>query len=166
MKQIKIEKLNAESFRCFGTYIFINEVFSKEEFEDNWTFELYRGDNLTMSLGKTNTVAGFSFGFLKKRPLIIDSLQAHCHTEKTIIMEKDCALVTAPIVIGNTVGEEKMKAFLIPGGTLLKLNFFTWYTIPFLLDGNSCIYSQCEAIRTYNNDTQYYELKERVEILT
>ena len=162
--KIKVEKMNAEGFRWFGTYISLHEVFTDEEYNSDWSFELYRSDNLTMSLGKTNTTAGFSFGLLKKRPLVVDSFQAHCHTEKTILMDKDCVLVVAPIVVGNRVGEEKARAFLVPSGTLVKMNFYTWYCIPFLVEGDSCIYSQCEALRTYNADTSYYKPSEKIEL--
>ena len=166
MKNLKVKKLNVEDFRLFGNYISIKEdVFSEEEYDSDWTFELYRGDNMTMSLGKTNTVAGFSFGFLKKRKMVIKSLQAHCHTEKTILMDKDCVLAVAPLSVGNIIGEDKIQAFMVPSGTMVKLSFCTWYTIPFPVDDSECMYIQCEALRTYNHDTKYYELSEIVEVL-
>ena len=165
MKQIKVEKLNAEGFRLFGSYLALDEVFTSEEYSSDWTFELYRGDNLTMSLGKTNTVAGFSFGLLKKRPLVVKELQSHCHTEKTILLEKDSILVVAPVVVGNKIGESRARAFLVPSGTLVKLNFSTWYSVPFLVEEEACLYAQCEALRTYSADTDYYTLEEEINLV-
>jgi hypothetical protein len=165
MRQLKVEELSAEGFRWFGTYISLKEVFTDKEFNSDWTFELYRSDNLTMSLGKLNTTAAFSFGLLKKRPMVVDQLQAHCHTEKTMMVEKDSILVVAPIVVGNIVGEEKARAFFVPGGTLFKLNFYTWYSIPFIVGSESALLAQCEAVRTYSADTNFYTLKEQLQLV-
>jgi ureidoglycolate hydrolase len=165
MKKLYVEKLNAEGFRPFGTYMRLNEIFTDEEYQSDWTFELYRSDNLTMSLGRTNTTAAFSFGLLKTRPLIVDQLQAHCHSEKTLMVEKDCILVVAPIVVGNTVGEDKARAFLVPAQTMIRLNFYTWHSLPFLTDADKAIFAQCEAVRTYNADTHYYDCKEPIQLM-
>ena len=155
MKAVKIEKLTHESFAPFG-------AFYNMENPDGYALcgELHKFFPDRVSADSNHRI-GFSPITVKKpERMIITQQEYHTTTWEMILpLNDDMILHVAPASAG-TIVTEYAKAFLVPKGTLVKMNAAKWHLAPLPANADSLtamiILPEC----TYANDCTVVDLKE------
>ena len=155
MKTVKIEKLTHESFAPFG-------AFYNMEKPDGYALcgELHKFFPDRVSADSNHRI-GFSPITVKKpERMIITQQEYHTTTWEMILpLNDDMILHVAPASAG-TIVTEYAKAFLVPKGTLVKMNAAIWHLAPLPANADSLtamiILPEC----THANDCMVVDLKE------
>ena len=114
-----------------------------------------------MALAPIASTAPVAFGSLKvgKRPMVIQDVEYHSETVEVMMPMDDDMVMYVGDANGGTPEPERLKAFVIPAGTLMIFRAGAWHGAPFPLhhDGTVLI---CLPERTYLNDTEKILFKE------
>ena len=162
MKKIKVESLTRESFAPFGQYY---EIEKPDGYSLNGEIHKFYPDRI--SADSTRRV-GYS-AIVVKRPekMIITQQEYHTTTWEMILpFDDDMILHCAPPSGGMPV-PDYVKAFLIPKGTLVKMNAAVWHLAPLPANNEKLtamiILPEC----TYANDCTVVDLSlnEQFEII-
>ena len=155
MKTVKVEKLTRESFAPFGTFYTMS---SPDGYALCGELHSFYPDRVTAD---SNHRIGFSPITVKKpERMIITQQEYHTTTWEMILpLNDDMILHVAPASAG-TIVTEYAKAFLVPKGTLVKMNAAIWHLAPLPANADSLtamiILPEC----TYANDCTVVDLKE------
>jgi len=156
--RIKVEKLTPEAFSEFGSYVNVYETDKNKDGDLS-----YYADQTAMLSDHCN-LAGFSVCGLNKRPMRMDILEIHEHTEEAeFIVDGDCALMAGGRS-GYKPDSASFKAFLIPKGTLVRFKKFVWHFAPFPVDRDRVMALTVLPPFTYTNDTIVVKLEEAIEL--
>ena len=125
MRKIKAEPLTCEAYAPFGTFYSMTDP---QGYSLNGELHRFFLDRMTESYF---TRAAFS-PILVKKPEIMKITQAEYHTttpEMILPLNDDMVLHVAPASAGTPV-PELTKAFIVPKGTLVKINTAVWHLAP------------------------------------
>ena len=125
MRTIKAEPLTHEAYAPYGTFYHMTEP---SGYSLNGELHRFFPDRMTESY---ITRAAFS-PILVKRPEVMKITQAEYHTttpEIILPINDDMILHVAPASAGTPV-PELTKAFIVPKGTLVKINTAIWHLAP------------------------------------
>ena len=164
MKTIKVEKLTQEAFAPFGA--FANLVNPDADKIGQEPVEFYR-DMVQLHVSP-EAMLSYSTTRCVPRPFIIDTLEFHSGCwEANLPLDNDIILQVAPASGKNDpLPLDKMRAFLIPQGTLFTIKAGIWHWGPFAMNGRVANVMVNLPERTYVNDCTVVELAEedRIEI--
>ena len=163
MKQIKIEPITVEAFAPFGSYY---EMESPTGYALSGELHRFFPDRMS---GSSSVSLGFSPLFVKKPDkMVITAVEYHTTSWEMILgLNDDMVLHVAPASNGVPV-THLTKAFLVPKGSLVKLNKAIWHLAPLPSKAPELhamvILDEC----TYMNDCTVVDLKpeEQFEIVT
>ncbi|MDD3339059.1 MAG: DUF4867 family protein [Lachnospiraceae bacterium] len=160
MRTIKVETLTRDAFAPFGTYY---DMANPEGYSLNGPLHRFFPDRMSESY---NTRVGFS-PILVKKPAEMKITQVEYHTttpEMILPVNDDMILHVAPASAGTPV-PELTKAFMVPKGTLVKVNTAVWHLCPLPAQVDELqaliILPEC----TYANDCTVVDLKEEEQFL-
>ena len=154
MKQIKIQPITNEEFAPFGQFYPMNDPKGHALCGELHSFY---PDRLTAAAFHN---VGYSPITVKKpEKMIITAVEYHTTTWEMILpLNDDMILHVAPASAGVLVPDET-KAFLVPAGTLVKINAAIWHLCP--LPANEDLLNAMIILPecTYANDCTVIELK-------
>ena len=162
MRTIKVEELTQEAFAPFGAFAqMVNPVADKIGKEP---VEFYR-DMVQLHVSPESMLS-YSTTRCVPRPFIIDTLEFHSHCwEANLPLDNDIILQVAPATAkGEPVPLDKMRAFLIPQGTLFTIKAGVWHWGPFAMHDKVANVLVNLPERTYFNDCTVVELPEEDRI--
>lgn len=155
MKTIKAQKLTFETFAPYGTYYNLTEP---SGYSLNGELHRFFPDRMAESY---TSRAAFS-PILVRKPDVMKITQAEYHTttpELILPLNDDMVVHVAPASGGLPV-PELTEAFIVPKGTLLKINTAIWHLAPLPVHENELqaliILPEC----TYANDCTVVDYKE------
>lgn len=125
MKTIKAEPLTHEAYAPFGTFY---QMMAPEGYSLNGDLHRFFPDRMTESYVSR---AAFS-PILVKKPEVMTVTQAEYHTrtpEMILPLNDDMIIHVAPASAGTPV-PELTRAFVVPRGTLVKINTAIWHLAP------------------------------------
>lgn len=155
MRKIKAEQLTKETFAPFGVYYSMTDP---SGYALQGELHRFFPDRVSESC-----VTRFGFSpILVKRPDAMKITQAEYHTttpEMILPLNDDMIIHTAPASAG-TFPSDMVKAFIVPKGTLVKINTAVWHLAPLPVSEKELqamiILPEC----TYVNDCTVVDLKE------
>lgn len=155
MRTIKAETLNYETFAPFGTFY---SMTNPDGYALQGEIHRFFPDRMT----ETYPVrTGFS-PILVKKPEVMKITQAEYHTttpEMILPLNDDMIIHVAPASAGTPL-PDLTKAFIVPKGTLVKINTAVWHLAPLPVKEEELqamiILPEC----TYVNDCTVVDLKE------
>ena len=160
MRTIKAESLTHDSFAPFGMFYPMSEP---EGYSLDGELHRFFPDRVSESFF---TRAGFS-SIIVKRPVEMKIVQAKYHTktpELILPFNDDMIIHTAPASKGKPV-PALTRAFLVPKGTLVKINTAVWHLTPFPVSAKELramiILPEC----TYANDCTVVDLNEEEQFM-
>lgn len=154
MREIKIEKLTKESFAPFGEYY---DMLNPTGYPLCGELHAFYPDRL---LDRVCGNMAFSPITVKKPDdYVVTAVEYHTTTAEVILpMTDDIILHVAPPSAGKPV-PEYTKAFIVPKGTMIKMNACVWHLapLPANLPSVTCVIALPEC--TYMNDCTVVDLK-------
>lgn len=155
-KFIKITELSIQNFQPFGYYKYL---FSQNEEKIGEPPIEYFRDMIQQDLGN-NTTVSYSICKIQDREKKIDVLEYHSRTAEVILpLDNDMIVFVAPATPSANPPLEKMKAFIIPKGTLIVLKRGVWHHAPFTKNDENLNILVALPERTYANDAVVVKLK-------
>jgi ureidoglycolate lyase len=159
MRTIKAQLLTKENFDKFGSYTDLLNL-DKSNLGD------FCPDLLLDHVGG-NLPLGFSgLVVYKPKKMIIDTVEYHNYTSEIILpLDTDIVIHVAPV--SNELVPEQTQAFIVPKGTVVRLNIGIYHLAPFSIEKEIGHVMIALPQRTYKNDCYIfnYDEEERVEIL-
>lgn len=158
MKKIKAISITNETFLPYGYIANIAEPSKYYGIGESPT--AFHRD---IVLAPNANSAPIAFGSLKidMRKYIIKDVEYHTYAcEVMMPLDDDIMLYVGP-ASNDVIESEKLKAFVIPKGTLIVLRAGTWHGAPCPLHNNSSIVLVCLPERAYINDTKKYFLENK-----
>ena len=162
MKQIKLEKLTKEAFAPYGEYY---DMLNPEGYALTGPLHSFYPDRL---LDRVNANFAFSPMVVKKpEKYIVDTIEYHTTTAEVIFPLTDDIVFHVCQPSGGKVITEQTKAFLVPKGTMVKINAGVWHLCPMPLhdEKSTTLIALPECI--YANDLKVANLtaEEQFEII-
>lgn len=155
MRTIKAEQLTHETFSSFGTFY---SMTNPDSYALQGEIHRFFPDRISESY---TTRVGFS-PILVKKPEQMKITQAEYHTttpELILPLNDDMIIHVAPASAGTPL-PDMTKAFIVPKGTLVKINTAIWHLAPLPVHAEELqamiILPEC----TYVNDCTVVDLKE------
>lgn len=160
MRTIKAKPLTHEAYAPYGTFY---DMASPKGYSLNGELHRFFPDRMTESC---TTRMAFS-PILVKKPEVMKITQAEYHTttpEMILPMNDDMIIHVAPASAGTPV-PELTEAFLVPKGTLVKINAAIWHLAPLPVNEDELcamiILPEC----TYANDCTVVDYPEEEHFL-
>lgn len=154
MRTIKAEKISIEGFAPFGSYC---EMMNPSGLPLCGEFHKFYPDRVTGTM--VGTMA-FSPIVVKKNEMEIKQVEYHTSTWEGIMPINDDMIIHVSPASGNYPVVDETKAFIVPKGTMVKINAAIWHLAP--LPANEeylnamIILPEC----TYARDCPVIDLKE------
>ena len=144
MRTIKVKQLSAEAFQAYGSF------FDMEHPTGHNLGTFYHDHVLFPVTG--GQVVGFSSLVSKKtEKMVISSVEYHNYSSEAILpLDGDIIVHVAPP--SKKPVPELTEAFLVPKGTLVKLNIGVWHKSPFAVEHAETHILIALAERTYMTD--------------
>ncbi len=125
MFTIKAEKITYESFAPFGTFY---SMTNPDGCSLNGELHRFFPDRISVPY---NTQAGFSSILVKKpEKMHITQVEYHVTTPEIIMPLNDDMIIHVSPASGGQPRTELTKAFIVPKGTMVKLNTAIWHLAP------------------------------------
>lgn len=165
MRKVKGRDLSVEEFLPYGRYA--NLIDPSCEKLGTPPVEFFR-DMVQQELGAASS-ASFSTCRVEKREMVVDVTEYHTSTAEGILpLDNDILIHVAPATPrdGN-VPVDKIVVFRVPKGTMVVLRPGVWHHAPFSVNDAPANVLIVLPERTYANDCEVFELKEkdRVHVL-
>lgn len=150
MRNIQAQKLTNDSFKEFGSFYNLS---------DPKGYNL--GDFFPDHLDVANTTS-MSYGFsslivYKKNKMVVDTVEYHNKTAEVLLpLDTDVVIHVAPP--NNKKVVELTQAFIVPKGTIVKLNIGVTHLCPFSIENETGHVMVALPQRTYENDCVIVEL--------
>jgi len=164
MKKIKVEQLSLEAFDEFGS--FKNMINPDTERFGEVPCEFF-SDMIQLDLGGKG-IASFSICRVEPRENVIETSEYHsCCGEGMLPLDSDCIIHVAPATPpGAYVPVEKIRAFLVPKGTMVTIKPGIWHYAPYAVEDKESNVVIVLPERTYANDCIVVEHKpeDRIQI--
>ena len=158
MRSIRAKKLTNENFREYG------EFYDMLHPSGNHIGDFYRDHVLYHTSGRM-PVAFSVYVATKAEEMIVDSVEYHDYTgEISMPLDGDIVLHVAPA--SKEPVPELTEAFIVPKGTLVKLNPGVWHLAAMPIDQDKVNVLIVLPERTYKNDCVVvdYQPKEQIKI--
>ena len=150
MKTVKPEELSVAQFQPFGAYA--NLVDPDAEKLGAPPVEFFR-DMVQQNSGGTAAVS-YSTCRVEKRKMIIDTSEYHSSACEGILpLDNDVLIHVAPSVPSDEVPVDRIRAFLVPRGTMAVLRPGVWHHAPFTVNDKPANVLIVLPERTYANDS-------------
>jgi len=156
MKKIKAKKLTREAFAPFGEYY---NMLDPKDYALCGALHAFFPDRVTNS---TVGAVGYSPIIVKKpKKYIVDCQEYHTTTCEMILPLDDDMLLHVAEKSAGTVNNATAKAFIVPKGTLIKLDAGVWHLAPLPVKEKEihCMIILPEC--TYANDCTVVNLEEK-----
>lgn len=124
MRQIKAEPITVEAFAPYGSFCKMTEPSGHALCGE---FHSFYPDRVTGSI--VGNIA-FSPITVKKNDMIVKAVEYHTSTWEGILPINDDMIIHVAPASGATPVPELTKAFLVPKGTMVKLNAAIWHLTP------------------------------------
>lgn len=158
---LKVKKITSENFSEYGTVL--DPFDCGEPINPNTPFPYYP-DRLQLTFSAGN-IATLNVQIYKKRPLIIDATEAHDYTEEIFGgFDADLIFYVGPIN-KRKPDISKFEAFFLPKLYWVRLKRGIFHEAAFLINNEKSIGWVILPPFTYNNDTRFYHLEEKIKIL-
>lgn len=158
MRKIKAQKLSVDAFNRFGSF---TDLLHPEGHDLGGFYP----DRVLFPV-KFNAPVGFSPLVVHKRDaMVVDSVEYHDHTGEIILpLDTDIVIHVAPA--SNKLIPEKTEAFIVPKGTLVRLNAGVYHLCPFSIEKETGHVLIALPERTYKTDcvVSAYQENEQLEI--
>jgi ureidoglycolate lyase len=158
VRKIKAEKLTVESFSPFGKFTNITEP------NGNHMGDFYN-DQVIFPVSGNMPIAFSPLIFHKSEKMVVTAVEYHNTTNEAIVaMDDDVVIHVAP-PSGDPM-PELTKAFVVPKGTLIKLNTGVWHNGGFPINNKEAHVLVILPERIYKNDCSVveYDEKDYIEI--
>lgn len=159
MRTIQAQKLTREAFSPYGCFASVTQP-------EGFHMGDFYNDQVLMPVSGDLPVAFSPLVFHKASPMVVDKAEYHNTTgEGIVVMDDDVVIHVAP-ASGEPV-PELTQAFVVPKGTMIKLNVGVWHC------GGYCLHQETAHVlivlpqRIYKNDCQlvHYDPKDCMEIV-
>ncbi len=150
MRKIKAKELTNDSFKEFGSfYNLLNP--------QGYNLGDFFPDHLEVS-NNSNMAHGFSSLIVyKKENMIVDTVEYHNTTAEVLLpLDSDIVIHVAPP--NNKKVVELTQAFIVPKGTIVKLNVGVTHLCPFSIEHDLAHVMVALPQRTYENDCEIVKL--------
>ena len=157
MKTVPVEKLTPESFREFGGFRdMLNPV---SEMLGAPPIEFFP-DMIQQALGNCQA-ASYSNCRIGPREPVINVAECHSSTAEMLMpLDADVLMWFAPASVPDAgFPGDKVRAFLVPNGTMVVIKPGTWHHGPFCLGSEPANILVALPERTYANDTRTIALE-------
>ncbi len=157
MKTIRAKNLNCNDFKKYGDFYNLLDP-------QGYSLGDFFPDRL-LSFSASNSQTAYSPLIIRKQEEnIIEKVEHHNYaTEILLPLDGDMVVHVAPPSV-DLVPEET-EAFIVPKGTLIKLNVGVWHLAPFAIKEGITHVLVVLPERTYNNDCVIKEYKEKIKVL-
>ena len=157
MRTIQALPLDRESFAPFGQYY---AMLSPEDHALCGALHAFYPDRLSVDSPEP---VGFSPLVVKKpERMIVDAVELHTHSWELLLPLNDDAVIHVSPPSGTTPEPSLTKAFLVPKGTLVKLDRAVWHLAPMpvneeklyaMVGLNQCTYiNDCTVVQLSPDD--------------
>ncbi len=152
MKKIRAKKLSNDDFKEFGTFYNLSNP-------QGYNLGDFFPDHLDVA-NTTNMSYGFSSLIVyKKENMIVDEVEYHNQCSEVLLpLDTDIVIHVAPP--SNTMNIEEVQAFIVPKGTIVKLNIGVTHLCPFSIEKAKGHVMVALPQRTYKNDCVMVSLNE------
>ena len=155
MRELKATKINAADFAPFGTFFSMTEP---EGYPLQGEIHKFYPDSIS---GTCMGSIGFSPIAVHKDERIVKAAEYHTTTwEGIVALDDDMIIHVAPASAGAPV-PELTRAFIVPKGTMVKINTAIWHLCPLPLNNEvlhaMIILPEC----TYANDCTVVDFEEK-----
>jgi ureidoglycolate lyase len=149
MKKLQIKQLTYENFHDFGSFASITDPSGYCLCGEYHKF--YR--DMVVSPVTTMSPTAFSALQVRKNPgFIVKGMEFHDLTnEVQMPIDDDVMLCVAPANGGN-ISEDEAEAFLVPKGTIIKLNTGVWHDVMYPIHNDIVNVLIVLPERVYKND--------------
>ena len=159
MKTIKAEPITKEAFRLYGEFY---NMYEPEGFALTGPIHDFYPDRV---LGEFGQSMGFSPLIIHKpEKMIVDSTEYHSHSWEMVIPLNDDMVIHVAEPTGYDPQLDRIKAFIVPKGTLIKYNAGVWHKAPMPIHEDTlytmAVLGQC----AYIHDCRVYELTEEEQM--
>ena len=154
MRQIKAEKITVEGFAPFGSFCTMTEPTGYGLSGEVHTFY---PDRVTGSV--VGNIA-FSPIVVKKNDMIIKQVEYHTSSWEGVLPINDDMIIQVAPASGGTPVPELAKAFLVPKGTMVKINAAIWHFLPNPANEDTLYAMIVLPECTYARDCPVVDLKE------
>ena len=159
MRQIKAQKLTHEAFSKYGTfYDLVNPT--------GYSLGEFFHDRLLYPVSGDVPVAFSSLEMNKPEKLIVNAAEFHNYTGEILLpLDDDVAIHVAPP--SKEAVPELTEAFVVPKGTVVKLNTGVWHLAPLPLNNKKAHILIVLPERVYANDCTVvdYSEEDQMEII-
>ncbi len=121
MVEIRVEKLNEESFRKYGEFQDLTndeQMISRNFFDGSFYADLIRLD-----FANTTITSVSCCSVKKSERMIVDFMEYHANTCEGILpLDDDVIIYVGALKFGNVMDIKNLRAFYVPKWTFVKLN--------------------------------------------
>ena len=159
MRKIKAQKLSLETFNQYGSF---TDLFNPVGLDLGGFYP----DRISLPVKFGASVCFSPLVVHKKDVMIVDTVEYHDHTGEIILpLDTDIVIHVAPA--SNKTVPEKTEAFIIPTGTLVRLNAGVYHLCPFSIEKDVGHVLIALPERTYKTDCVVlpYKEEEKIEIV-
>ena len=151
MKTIKVQKLSRDAFHKFGDYAMLIDPLNEEATGPKDAECAFFRDMLPVDLG--GAVPSFSTCRILPRKMVVTDAEYHDYTcEAAMPLDQDAVFWCAPATAGSDFPADKVEAFLIPKGTIIKLRPGVWHHAAFATEDRALNVMIVLPERAYLND--------------
>ena len=149
MRKIKAVPITAENFKPYGTFYNMLEPSGNCFPGDGSAFY---PDHVLYSMPSVSQVAFSALTSNKSDRMIITKSEYHNHSgECMLFMDDDVVIHVAP-PSNHVITPEKTEAFIVPKGTLVKINTAVWHLSPWPIHNDIVHVMIILPERVYGND--------------
>ena len=156
MRQIKAQKLTHEAFSKYGTFYDLVHPTGN-------ALGAFFNDKVTLPVGGEVPVAFSSLEMEKPEKMIVDAAEFHNYTGEVLLpLDDDVVIHVAPPT--KEPVPELTEAFIVPKGTVAKLNTGVWHLAPLPINEAKAHILIVLPERIYANDCTVVDYKEEDQI--
>lgn len=149
MKAIKAEPISAENFAPYG---FLANISDPGEAYGLGSGPAVFHRDMVLAPNASGAPAAFGSLKVKKRPMVIEDVEYHSFAAEVMMPMGDDVVLYAGPANDGTVEPDRIRAFLVPAGTLVIFRAGAWHGAPYPVN-RDCTVLICLPERTYRNDT-------------
>lgn len=158
MRIIKAVPITVENFRPYGCFFHMldpkGNAFSGEE-------STFYPDPVTLSVSGKEAIAFSALTVKKPENMVIKKSEYHNWTGEGILFLDDDAVMHVAPPSNKMITPEKTEAFIVPKGTLVKLNTGVWHLSPYPLHNELLHLMIIMPERVYANDCYVCDFPEK-----
>ncbi|MDD4378054.1 MAG: ureidoglycolate lyase [Eubacteriales bacterium] len=158
MKTINAQKITKENFLDFGSWF---DISSCQGVSLNGEIHRFFPDRINIAGGSTSPIAFSGIEVKKADSMIIKAMEYHNYTPECILPLNDDAIIHVSPATAGLPCIEETKAFIVPKGTMVKINTGVWHLCPLPVSKEKVNALIILPERTYMNDCVVVNLDEK-----